>query len=146
MTRKHGIVVTTDFSPESRRALKPAAALAHELGLAITLVHVVEDLQLPPHGAPLAPPQSTPTLTEEVEAARRVLEQMVEETDLQMQTEVLTGPDIAKAVTEFAAEHKADYLAVSTHGRTGLRHMILGSVAEAILRHARTPVICYPAT
>ena len=54
------ILLTTDFSDESKRAFQPARELAEKLGLGITLLTVVQDVKAIPHGAPLALPQSAP--------------------------------------------------------------------------------------
>ena len=52
-------------------------------------------------------------------------------------------PAVDTAV-DFAHKKKADYVAMATHGRTGLRRLLLGSVAEQVVRHAHVPVVLYP--
>jgi nucleotide-binding universal stress UspA family protein len=47
-------------------------------------------------------------------------------------------------VVDYAQQNDVDLIAMSTHGRTGFRHLALGSVAEAIIRHATVPVITFP--
>ena len=56
---KH-IVLTTDLSESSTRAFAPIGQLAQSLGARITLLHVLDSLEILPHGAPLAPPQHEP--------------------------------------------------------------------------------------
>ena len=51
---------------------------------------------------------------------------------------------VAEAVTQYADTHDVDLIALTTHGRTGIRHLVLGSVAESILRHSHVPVLCFP--
>jgi nucleotide-binding universal stress UspA family protein len=47
-------------------------------------------------------------------------------------------------IVDHAASIKADYLAMATHGRTGLRRLLLGSVAELVVRNSHVPVVLYP--
>lgn len=145
---KKTIVLTTDFSDESRRAFAPTLELAKQLDLSITLLHVVPEIQAIPHGAPLAPPIGAPDLHLELEGAKGKLKKIAEslETDLDLSFEVLSDVDLVASIVEFAAEKDAAFIALSTHGRTGLRHLILGSVAEQVLRNAKTPVLVFPPT
>jgi universal stress protein A len=53
---------------------------------------------------------------------------------------VLTGHP-ATAICQYAAEHNCDAIVMATHGRTGLRHMLIGSTAEQVVRHAPCPVL-----
>ena len=50
----------------------------------------------------------------------------------------------AKLFVEFAHKEKASYLAMATHGRTGLRRLLLGSVTEAVMRHSHVPLVLFP--
>lgn len=139
------IVLTTDFSPEARRAYAPTVELARTLGARIDLVHVVEELRAIPHGATFAPPLMVDP-QELVESARQQMEKEVREVGTQVPVtgHVLRGERPARAVCEHAEKHRAAYIAVATHGRTGLRRMVLGSTAEQILRHAVTPLLILP--
>jgi len=138
------IVVATDFSEASERALAPAVKLGARLGLPVVLVHVVEDLKVPAHGSALAPPQSSPEIGLEIRSAREQLERLAKSLSADVTFEVVTGDSAAVGLTSYARRAEAAYIAISTHGRTGLRHLVLGSVAEAVVRHSTVPVICYP--
>lgn len=140
------ILLTTDLSDESLRAFGPAADLARENGAKLTLLHVVQDVQVAPHGAPLAPPVSAPDVGNLVDAARQRLEEQkaLLGSGVEVDCAVSASPDIAERVAHYAQEHNCDLIALSTHGRTGFRRFVLGSVAEAILRHAHVPVLCFP--
>ena len=139
------IVLTTDLSEESKLAFGPTGDLARKLGLGVTVLYVVPDLQVAPHGAPLAPAVSSPELDQAIVDARPRVEELCKllgegvETD----TEVRVGTDVASEVARYGQERDA-LICLCTHGRTGLRKLVLGSVAEAILRRARTPVLCFP--
>ncbi len=143
-TRK--ILLTTDLSEESLRPFGSVADLARQEGAAIVLLHVVEDLGVAPHGAPLAPRLHSPDVEEEIADARKKLEEIRAglPADLPVSVEVIPAVDIAQGVSRFAHKEDVDLLALSTHGRTGLRRLVLGSVAEAILRHSEVPVLCFP--
>ncbi len=140
------IVLLTDFSEAAARAYAPVAALADLLGARITLLHVVESAAVIPHGAPLAVPLPSPEASERAAEARtRLLDaRNAFPSDCDVKTALATGPDIAAAVAEFARAHEADFLALASHGRSGLRRVVMGSVAEAVLRRAQTPVLVYP--
>jgi nucleotide-binding universal stress UspA family protein len=140
------ILLTTDFSPESARAYQPAVELAERLGAGILLLHVVELAGVAPHGAPLAPVQQPPDTEERVATAERSLAAEVARLGDRVPTQarVAQGTDTVDTIVKTAREAGASYIALSTHGRTGLRRLVLGSVAEAVVRHAKVPVICFP--
>jgi nucleotide-binding universal stress UspA family protein len=130
MTKDHPVVLlTTDFSPAAARAYEPCVAFAKRLGARILLAHVVEVAVVAPHGAPLAPAQLPPDTTRVVEQARADLE---------------VSADVPDAILRMAREHHADLIALSTHGRSGLRRLMLGSVAETVVRRALLPVLTFP--
>lgn len=140
------ILLTTDLSAESMRAFRPAAELARQYGAKLVLLHVVEDLPVTPHGAPLAPPMHTPGLPEEMEAARKRLEEesRLIEDGIAVEQDVISASNVSQAIADYAKEHDVDLVAMSTHGRSGFRRMVMGSVAEALLRHVHVPVLCFP--
>ena len=141
------ILILSDLSPESLRPVAPVAELARSLGARITLLTVVEDVRIAPHGAPLAPPISSPDVEREVEHAKLALaDQSATLEDVDVSTEVVRGDAVPAAVVNYAKENGVDLIALSTHGRTGFRHLALGSVAESIIRHSEVPVITYPRT
>jgi len=141
--RLETILVPVDFSHHSDRALDLAIELARDLGAKkIRLLHVHHP---PPIPAPL--PGSGPThVTVEqrvLEDASRALEKCVarvEKASIAAEAVVLTGTP-AETICEQAAEHAADLIAMGTCGRTGLAHVLLGSVAERTVAHAPCPVL-----
>ncbi|MFT5284198.1 MAG: nucleotide-binding universal stress UspA family protein [Planctomycetota bacterium] len=145
MNVKH-ILLTTDLSPESLHPCKPVGDLARTVGAQITLLHVLEETRMAPHGASLAPPV-TPLFSEEHEKhAELVLEEQCAYlgADVDVTTRVLRANDIATAVADYAHENEVDLICLSTHGRTGFRHLVLGSVAEAIIRRSKVPTLSFP--
>lgn len=139
------ILVTSDLSPESLHPFGPVGQLARETKARLTLLNVVQDLKITPHGAPFAPAVSSPNLEKDVKEARELLEKQRAEMgdDLEVQVNVIAATDIPKAIVAYADEHDVDLIAISTHGRTGLRHLALGSVAESVIRQAKIPVLSF---
>lgn len=143
MNFKH-VVISTDLSPSSLEALGPAILLAHESSAKVTLLHVCEAFGALPHGAPMAPNIEAFDTPERIEAAKLELTKWAGENNAEASVDVIASDQVAEAVAEYVTKVGADLLAVSTHGRTGWRHLILGSVAADILRHSPVPVISFP--
>lgn len=140
------ILLPTDLSDEARRAYVTAASLARDTGAKITLLSVVEDLKVIPHGAPFAPPIGDPDAPQEAQA---LLEQLADErrlldAKLNVVYDTAIGEDLGETIAWYANEKGCDMVVMSTHGRSGFRRMILGSVAEQVLRHSGVPVLCVP--
>jgi nucleotide-binding universal stress UspA family protein len=57
---------------------------------------------------------------------------------------VIRARKVGQAITEHAREHSFDLIAMSTHGRSGFRHLVLGSITENVLRSADRPVLVFP--
>ena len=138
-----GIVLTTDLSAESKRAIPPVRDLARRLGLDVTLLAVLEDLPFEPTaGSLMAVYPDRQQLRADWE---RELARLGQELGpVCKHTEVVDATDVPQAIVKYARDHKADYVAMATHGRSGLRRLLLGSVAEIVVRHAHVPVILYP--
>jgi nucleotide-binding universal stress UspA family protein len=134
MNIKH-IVVGTDFSPQAEVAAQHALHIARAMGADITLVHACPILE---------PPAST-VATQWGELMQR---QLMENRDrLENMRSGMTGHGINvfhemaddvpdTAVTDVAARIGADLVIVGTHGFTGVKHLLLGSVAEKVIRHS----------
>lgn len=139
-----GIVLTTDLSDESKRAFAPVRTLAKKLGLQVTLVAVLEDVPFEPTGGGLM--AVYPDRRQVKQDWEKALAGFASEfgADLCTASVVLDAMDVPRAITDFAQREKAEYIAMATHGRSGLRRLLLGSVAEQVLRHSRVPVVLYP--
>lgn len=144
------ILLLTDFSAESERAFVPVAELADLLGARVTLLHVIETA-LPaampaPMMAPIIAPAAESALAARESDARRRLTDLAERfpRGCEVKPAVVRGADAATATVAYAAEHGVDLIAMASHGRTGIRRIVMGSVAEAVLRRAGRPVLVYP--
>ena len=143
MIALHRILVPTDFSENSNRAVRYAAELAEKFESEIVFLHVVQDLALVLPDAVMPTPVATPNLDDMIASAKTGIANLVTSlglAKLNPKAEVRIGSPASEIVSA-AADLKADLLCISTHGRTGLAHLLLGSVAEKIVRHAPCPVL-----
>lgn len=139
------ILVAVDFSVCSKAALDYAAVLARNIGAALTLVHVVEPYVYPED-------LSAGLTVEQVDArwmrtAKTKLEELREQKGCEgtpWNVIVTMGP-AWRQIVETAKTRKADLIVTGTHGYTGLTHVVLGSTAERVVRHAGCPVLVVPA-
>jgi nucleotide-binding universal stress UspA family protein len=140
------ILVATDLSDEMLARTASIGAFARTLGARVTLLHVIGSHEAIPHGAPLAPRQDEPVDADTLDAARaRVLERVgAYGDDLEITAEVVAGGEPAHEIVDYAVSNEADLIIVGTHGRTGFRHLVLGSVAEDVVRRSKVPVIVVP--
>ena len=135
------ILVPTDFSADAAAALSYALRFAQPFGASVHLLHVVAD--------PLAAGAwSSAVYTAEIAGlhinlvrdAEQRLQQEAAEKGVPIATEVRTG-DAAHAVLDVASQKGIDLIVMGTHGRTGLAHLVMGSVAERVVRLAPCPVL-----
>lgn len=135
------ILVPTDFSDHSERALDTALRLAHKLGAGILLLHSYRIPIRPVTVYDLSFPES---LWQEIHvAAARKLEASAERVraeGLAVDTE-LTLETAVDAILSALAKGRAELVVMGTHGASGLRRLALGSVAERIVREAPCPVV-----
>ncbi len=137
--QKPRIVVAVDFSPTSDRALEEAVRLARRLGAELHAVHAYGlAVAALPEGAVMTGPAKAAELA--AEAHERLAEREARYPDVTWVRHVVAGVP-AEEVVRIAEELGADYIVVGTHGRTGLSHLLFGSVAEQIVRQATVPVV-----
>ena len=141
-----GIVLTSDLSPESKRAFRPVRETAKKLGLGITLLAVIEDVifEATAGGLMAVYPDRSQIRADWEKSLAAFAEEIGR--DVVERAVVLEAADIPRAIVEFAHKERADYIAMATHGRSGLRRLLLGSIAEQVVRHAHVPILLYPPT
>jgi nucleotide-binding universal stress UspA family protein len=135
------VLVATDFSECSSAATDAAVELARRYEAALTLVHVVE--------IPLAAyvgmvPAPIDLVTPIHEAAREQLQKALASVQKRFPAACARLEPTGSAwehIVAAAREVKADLVVVGTHGRTGLSHALIGSVAERVVRYCRVPVL-----
>lgn len=135
------ILVPTDFSASANAALDWAVGLAHAFEARIVLVHVVDlEVQWVPAGPAVVPTPAPAAVVRGVrERAQAALDALAAKTPSVRRTVVRTGharDEILKA----ADQAGADLIVMGTHGRRGVAHLFIGSVAEYVVRHAVIPV------
>jgi nucleotide-binding universal stress UspA family protein len=140
MTLPRIILAATDFSEHADHALDYAVELAAQLGARVHLVHAIS---IPPIGLPEATVVDGVPLIERVTAeAEEALEVRAaryrDRTELDVHLDV---GDPREVVDQIAKRIGADLIVMGTHGRRGVKRVLLGSVAEAIVRTAPCPVL-----
>jgi nucleotide-binding universal stress UspA family protein len=138
------ILVPVDFSPASREALDHAAALARTSKAAVTLMHVVESVQYATPADLFGAAANLGMLEDEQRrVAQKELARLaarLQKRGLRVRTVLASGTP-ARAIVNAARRLKAGLIVMSTHGRTGFTHLLMGSVAERVVRTAACPVL-----
>lgn len=129
------IVVPTDGSDTSFRALERAVQLGTPFDATIHVVSVIPEMT---RGA-AARSEWEERAAEAHERAR----ERVESDRLEVRAETLEGP-VARRVVGYAEEHDADLIVMGTHGRSGLHRFLVGSVAQRTIETAPIPVLTVP--
>ena len=135
MSPIHTILHATDFSEHSAYAFRLACALARDYGARLVVMHAVATQAIPYGEGILLPAQ------EELGTARQRLEQLqVPHADVRAERRLEQGDAVAE-ILRVAAETGADLIVLGTHGRTGLGRLLMGSIAEQVVRKADCPVL-----
>ncbi len=134
------MLVPLDFSRHSRQALATAIPLAQKFGAKIVLVHVYQPVAYPDAVA-MSPACAglDARLREELKGMVGPLKQD-QDTPLSVETIVRIGRPCEEIVNA-AKSVNADIIVIATHGHTGLKHVLLGSTTELVVRHADCPVL-----
>ena len=142
----HRILVSTDGSPRSSRAIKTAAELAQTHGATLTIFHAIPTYRTPYYaeGMGFAWPSETQYLKGMGREAARILagaralaaKQGVASTAVHAQ-----GDDIALAIVAAAGKARADLIVMASHGRKGLGKLLLGSETQKVLARTGVPVL-----
>ena len=139
------ILVATDFSPCARAAGQYALELAARLDATLTLLHVYRIPAYPvPDGMIYPGPEAVATLlTESQRSLERERAALATPRGARIDVRATEGNSWEEIVS-LARREKYELIVVGTHGRTGLAHLLLGSVAESVVRHASCPVLTVP--
>lgn len=136
------VLVPLDFSERARKALRHGRGLAKQFGAKLILLHVVEPMVYPSDLG------YTPVLSDELTA--QVQQESTARLDEAVKAEQARGIECEGVlrsgrpyleITAAAEELDADLIVLTTHGYTGLKHVVLGSTAERVVRHAPCPVL-----
>ncbi|HVQ42865.1 MAG TPA: universal stress protein [Vicinamibacterales bacterium] len=142
MTPYKRLLVPVDFSPVSLEALATARDLAKTTGASLHLFHSVDDVAWRYLGYPLeALGEVQTTVTDSANEQLRELAIKEQREGLTVESTLVVSTRPASAIVEFAREHAIDLIVMGTHGRGAMLRMMLGSVAEHVVRTAPCPVM-----
>lgn len=131
------ILVPVDFSEFSAKAVTYGLELARKFGAQLQLLHVVELVPIVFHEGAV---YSTSDLAELIKAAEVELAKVAHGETVDIVRHTVDGHPLVQ-ILRHAKEHEVDLIVIGTHGRTGLAHLFLGSVAENVVRKAPCPVL-----
>lgn len=141
----HGILVALDLSPEAQAVLDPVTALAQLTQAHVTLLHVVEPFYAIPEPAVPYPIPQEPAITElrRTEAQRQLdrAADRLRERGLSVSTRVTIGVSAAGELLSVLEDQRFDLVAMTTHGTGGVKRLLLGSVADKVIRAGTKPVL-----
>ena len=138
------VLVATDFSPVAETALVYGRSLARTFGAQLQVLHVVDDFSRYNYadGVGLLPPNA---FRDEVErAGRKTLETILGEDDrreLRAVTVLRQGHNTAREIAQYANDAAIDIIVIGATGRGALDRMLMGSVADKVIRQAPCPVL-----
>jgi nucleotide-binding universal stress UspA family protein len=143
MIRLKNVLVATDFSETSKAALAYGRELARTFGAKLHLLHIADNIMLryAYDGSFILP---SDVQTDFENAARTRLEQLLGDDDrreLGAVAVLRTSNVAADSIVDYAKETNVDVIVIGTHGRRALAHLLLGSVAERVVRAAPCPVL-----
>jgi nucleotide-binding universal stress UspA family protein len=129
------ILVATDFGDASGAALEYGRAFARRFGASLHLLHVMENTFLRP--VPVDPYQMKAAIMQ------RLTERLTDEdrTSRHATAVLETSDNAAKEIVEYAKGHNIDLIVMGTHGRNAVERLLVGSVAETVVRKAPCPVL-----
>lgn len=143
MIKIERILVATDFSEVADAALEYGRTLADHFHASLHLLHVAGDLLAVNMGVAGVVPDLNDVQREGEEAARRQLSEQLHshEAATVVRGEVLTSNAPAQTIVEYAKTKGMDLIVIGTKGRSGVSRLLLGSVAERVVRTAPCPVL-----
>jgi universal stress protein A len=149
------ILAPTDLSTHSERGVRYALELAEAVRAEVIVFHVAPFEEEFPYPLGIGDVSSAyvpaPGFEESLRSRREVLERFARQhfaalmSGLRVSLEVDMG-DTAQAIVDKAEAVGADLIVMATHGRTGIDHILIGSITEQVLRHARCPVLSLGST
>jgi nucleotide-binding universal stress UspA family protein len=140
MLKLETILCPTDFSKPSEYAFELAAALARDHGARLVVLHALPPTIVYGELVPMPPTPPDEYLPKFWEAFHRLEAADPRARELRIETRVVEGTP-ADTIREIAEEIGASLIVMGTHGRTGLSRLLMGSVAEEVLRKAACPVM-----
>jgi|SRR5579885_599181 nucleotide-binding universal stress UspA family protein len=139
------ILVAVDGSETSVAALKEAIKLANEFKATLRIINVADEFLGYIEGLSIDLDKYTKSIQQYSQSILKTMQDIARKSGIDAETEVIEITDVParvpEKIIEDARKWKADIIVVGTHGRSGFGRMILGSVADGVIRHAVTPVL-----
>jgi nucleotide-binding universal stress UspA family protein len=140
-TKIRKILFPTDFSEYGDDVLAFATSLARDNDATLLIAHAI-DMRVPDTGVPIAPAvPAAPLPPHDVEGEKEQLKQICPADERVRYEHRLVDGAPSQAILELIEEEGVDLVVMGTHGRTGLSRLLMGSVAEAVVRQAKCPVL-----
>lgn len=139
MTEFGKILFPTDFSESAENASRYAMSLAKKYGSKVYVIHVIEPFTYTTEFGI----DFSAQLKEMEASARRLLDDIVasiKRNNLDVESVLITGEPFVEII-KYARKEQVDLIVMATHGRSGIEHMLLGSVAEKVVRKSPCPVM-----
>ena len=142
----HTILCPVDFSEPSYKALRNAAEVASHFQAELVVVHVIPAASgIPADPAYVFEGPEGYQKEQKADAEERLIIAVKQiPPEIRSRTAIVSG-DTADEIVRLAVEEAADLIVIATHGLTGWRHLVFGSVAEKVIRLAYRPVLVIPA-
>lgn len=134
--RMSRILVATDFSDQAGRALEWAQSFADAFGAKLVLLHVIDIFSIAEAGCVMAGSDPLPLLREQAQKCMGELTLLVPNAET-----LIREASPRPAIVDAAVELDCQLIIMGTHGRSGLAHLLLGSIAEYVVRNSKVPVL-----
>jgi len=135
------VIFPTDYSETSIKALDWARKMCSQLDAEL---HCITAVEAPVVYTPMYAPSAVPSINELLQQAEEGMADFAKQEltgfDKTPQTKVMQGRPVDEIV-RYAKEQNAAVIVMATHGRSGLSHLLIGSTAEGVVRHAECPVL-----
>ena len=138
------VLIPVDFSEYSETAFRYALSFAKQTGARLSLAHVSTALHCSRTELYGDSPELDDALRAHVQRLQRQISRYIGEAnreDVPVDYAILEADDVVNKLLDYLAEHAYDLVIMGTHGRTGLKHLFLGSIAEKIVRYSPVPVL-----
>ena len=139
MTEFGKILFPTDFSESAENASRYALSLAKKYASKVYVIHVIEPFTYTTEFGL----DFSAQLKEMEASARRLLDDIaasIKKTNLDVESALITGEPFVEII-KYARKEQVDLIVMATHGRSGIEHMLMGSVAEKVVRKSPCPVL-----
>jgi len=138
------ILCPTDFSELSYEALEAANQLALYFSAELSVIHVLPPVRFLPVSTAIPTDKGSGYQDQSVPLLKRSLDEVINQRtskELHVRSIVITGDDIAEQILRTADEQQSDVIVIASHGMTGWRRLVLGSVTDKVLKNASCSVL-----